>query len=69
MGKTTLLKQILEGREYLFLNGDDPTVRRLLTDPNTEQLKGNPFRALIILFLWHTANACLQQALISAEFE
>lgn len=51
VGKTTLLKQILEGREYLFLNGDDPTVRRLLTDPNTEQLKGNPFRALIILFL------------------
>lgn len=39
VGKTTLIKSILENREYLFLDGDDPTVRNLLTNPNTEQLR------------------------------
>lgn len=39
VGKTTLFNTILEGKEFLFLNGDDPTVRRLLSDPNLEQLK------------------------------
>lgn len=39
VGKTTLFNQILEGRVFLFLNGDDPTVRKVLTNPNTEQLK------------------------------
>ncbi|MDF0706657.1 ATP-binding protein [Flagellimonas okinawensis] len=39
VGKTTLINSILESRPYLFLNGDDPTVRNLLTDPNTEQLR------------------------------
>lgn len=39
VGKTTLLRKILDDREYLFLNGDDPTVRKLLSNPNLEQLK------------------------------
>ena len=39
VGKTTLIKSILGNREYLFMDGDDPTVRSLLTNPNTEQLK------------------------------
>lgn len=39
VGKTTLIRQILEKETYLFLDGDDPTVRNLLTNPNTEQLK------------------------------
>ena len=39
VGKTTLLHKLLEGKEYLFLNGDDPTVRKLLSGPNLEQLK------------------------------
>lgn len=39
VGKTTLSNTILEGKEFLFLNGDDPTVRRLLSNPNLEQLK------------------------------
>ncbi|WP_417443000.1 ATP-binding protein [Joostella sp.] len=39
VGKTTLFSQILDGRNFLFLNGDDPTVRRVLTNPNIEQLK------------------------------
>ncbi|MEO7119884.1 MAG: ATP-binding protein [Ginsengibacter sp.] len=39
VGKTTLIKNILKKKAYLFLDGDDPTVRNLLTNPNTEQLK------------------------------
>lgn len=39
VGKTTLIKSFLQNRDYLFLDADDPTVRNLLTNPNTEQLK------------------------------
>lgn len=41
VGKTTLLRQILDtqSEEYQFLDGDDPTVRKLLDNPNTEQIR------------------------------
>ena len=39
VGKTTLINAVLEGKEFLFLNGDDPHTKHLLTNPNTEQLK------------------------------
>ena len=39
VGKTTLLKTILDKDEYLFLDADDPTVRKLLTNANTEQIR------------------------------
>lgn len=39
VGKTTLIRHILEGKKYLFLDGDDPLVRTQLTKPNTFQLK------------------------------
>lgn len=39
VGKTTLIKTLLQNEAHLFLDGDDPTVRNLLTNPNTEQLK------------------------------
>ncbi len=39
VGKTTLILQELEGSEYQFFDGDDPTVRRLLKEPNTEQIR------------------------------
>ncbi len=39
VGKTTLLKTILASEKYLFLDGDDPTVRSLLNEPNTEEIK------------------------------
>ena len=38
-GKTTLIRQLLSGQDYLFLNGDDPTVRNLLSGANTFKLK------------------------------
>jgi hypothetical protein len=39
VGKTTLIKEILEDKKHLFLNADDVTVRRLLDAPDTFQLK------------------------------
>ncbi len=39
VGKTTLIESILESKDYLLLDGDDPKTRTLLTEPNTEQIK------------------------------
>lgn len=39
VGKTTLIKKILKDHDYLFLDADDPTIRSLLTKPNTEQIR------------------------------
>ena len=41
VGKTTLINSVLETleRQLQFFDGDDPTVRRLLNEPNTEQLR------------------------------
>jgi uncharacterized protein len=39
VGKTTLINKILEGEDFLFLDADDPTIRNLLLNPNTEQLR------------------------------
>lgn len=39
VGKTTLINYVLKRNDFLFLNGDDPTVQKLLTGANTEQLR------------------------------
>jgi predicted AAA+ superfamily ATPase len=39
VGKTTLIKKILEKEQYLFLDADDPSIRRLLSNPNTEEIR------------------------------
>ena len=39
VGKTTLIESILNTKEYLLLDGDDPKVRSILSEPNTEQIK------------------------------
>ncbi|MFC2151803.1 ATP-binding protein [Bacteroidota bacterium] len=39
VGKTTLIKTLLKDQKYLFLDADDPTVRTILTKPNTEELR------------------------------
>ncbi len=39
VGKTTLIKEMLEGADYQFFDGDDPRVRRILDNPNTEQIR------------------------------
>ncbi len=39
VGKTTLIKDLLKEKKYLFLDADDPSTRKLLTGPNTEQIR------------------------------
>lgn len=39
VGKTTLLKRLLEGKDYLFIDADDHTLRSLFTSPNTKQIQ------------------------------
>lgn len=39
VGKTTLIETVLKNKDYLFLNGDDPKTKTLLTEPNTEQIR------------------------------
>ena len=39
VGKTTMIKDLLKEEKYLFLDADDPTIRQLLQNPNTEQIK------------------------------
>ena len=39
VGKTTLIEAILESRNWLLLNGDDPKTRNLLNQPSTEQIR------------------------------
>ena len=39
VGKTTLIKDLLKESHHLFLDADDPTVRNLLTQVSTEQLR------------------------------
>ena len=39
VGKTTLLKEILRDKDFLFLDGDDPATRNFLQNPTTEQIR------------------------------
>ncbi len=39
VGKTTLIKEILKNKEYLFLDADDPITQNKLTRPSTEQIR------------------------------
>src|SRR5690554_6117137 len=39
VGKTTLIKEVLKDQDFLFLDGDDPLVKELLTNPNTKEIE------------------------------
>jgi predicted AAA+ superfamily ATPase len=39
VGKTTLIREMIAKEDFLFLDGDDITVRNMLSDINTEKLK------------------------------
>ena len=39
VGKTTLIREVLNDHDYLFLDGDDPKTRTLLNQPNTEEIR------------------------------
>jgi len=38
VGKTTLIREVLQNEPFLFLDGDDPLVRNQLTNPGTREL-------------------------------
>lgn len=39
VGKTTLLRTLLQGKSFLFLNGDDSQIVDILSNANTQELK------------------------------
>lgn len=39
VGKTTLIREVLNEKAFLFLDGDDPLVRDRLTRPNTKEIE------------------------------
>lgn len=39
VGKTTLIKEVLENKNYIFFDGDDPKTRELLNQPNTQEIR------------------------------
>lgn len=39
VGKTTLIRKILDDKEFLFLDGDDPLVRTQLTNSNKKEIE------------------------------
>lgn len=39
VGKTTLLKSLLEKESIIFFDGDDPVVRHSLSEANKEELR------------------------------
>lgn len=39
VGKTTMILNQLQNQDYIFFNGDDPSVRTELNMPNTERIK------------------------------
>jgi len=39
VGKTTLIRKLIDNKNHLFLDADDPAVRSLFSNPNTEQIK------------------------------
>ncbi len=39
VGKTTLLNEVLKSKDFLFLDADDPVIRRFLHSPTTEQIR------------------------------
>lgn len=71
VGKTTLLKKIVCDDDYLFLDGDDPTVRNLLANANTEQLKSiiGKHKTVLIDEAQRIENIGLTMKIITDQFK
>lgn len=39
VGKTTLIREVLKNKNYVFFDGDDPKTRTLLNQPNTQEIR------------------------------
>lgn len=70
VGKTTLIKEILGSREYLFLNADDGTTRSLLAEPNSATIRRviGKYRIVFIDEVQRLTEGGLTLKLITDEF-
>ena len=71
VGKTTLIREVLKGKDYLFLDGDDPFVREQLTNPNTkgiETIIGN-FKIVFIDEAQRIENIGITAKIIHDQFK
>ena len=70
VGKTTLIRKILNQKEYLFLDGDDKTVREVLSNPSKGTLTriiGN-FKIVFIDEVQRIENIGLTMKIITDQF-
>jgi uncharacterized protein len=71
VGKTTLIKKMLEGKRFLFLDGDDPNIREMLTNPTTEQLRSiiGTFDMLFVDEAQRIENIGITMKIITDQFK
>ena len=71
VGKTTLIREVLQGKDFLFLDGDDPLVRERLTDPNTKEIESILGSASIVFIdeAQRIANMGLTAKIIHDQFK
>ena len=71
VGKTTLIQELIQEKEYLFLNGDDPSIRSILENASTVQLQsiiGN-YKIVFIDEAQRISNIGLTLKLITDQFK
>lgn len=70
VGKTTLIRKILKNEDYLFLNGDDISVRNLLNTANTQEIKAiiNNYKTVFIDEAQRIENIGLTAKIIADQF-
>ncbi|MEN9332663.1 MAG: hypothetical protein RLZZ94_1753, partial [Bacteroidota bacterium] len=71
VGKTTLIQELIKVKEYLFLNGDDPSIRSMLENASTTQLQsiiGN-YKIVFIDEAQRISNIGLTLKLITDQFK
>lgn len=71
VGKTTLIQELIHEKEYLFLNGDDPSIRSILENASTVQLQsiiGN-YKIVFIDEAQRISNIGLTLKLITDQFK
>jgi predicted AAA+ superfamily ATPase len=71
VGKTTLIQEQIKEKEYLFLNGDDPSIRSMLENANATQLQsiiGN-YKIVFIDEAQRISNIGITLKLITDQFK
>ena len=71
VGKTTLIHDLLKEQDHLFLNADDPSVKKILTNPNTEQIRNiiGKYTMIFIDEAQRVANIGITLKIIADQFK